>query len=71
MRTAGVPGAALRDVNRSAVLRLIGREGPISRAEIARRAGVSAGTVTTLVRNLVEAGLVQPIEQARRPRRSA
>jgi predicted NBD/HSP70 family sugar kinase len=59
---AGVPGAALRDVNRSAVLRLIGLEGPISRAEIARRAGVSAGTVTTLVRNLVESGLVQPTE---------
>ena len=61
---AGVPGAALRDVNRSAVLRLIGRDGPISRAEIARRAGVSAGTVTALVRNLVEAGVVRPIEQS-------
>lgn len=60
----GVSGAALRDVNRSAVLRLIGRHGPISRAEIARRAGVSPGTVTTLVRNLVDAGLVRPIEQS-------
>ena len=62
MRT-GVPGAALRDVNRSAVLRLIGRFGPISRADIARRAGVSPGTVTTLVRNLLDAGVVTPIEQ--------
>jgi predicted NBD/HSP70 family sugar kinase len=60
----GVPGAALRDVNRSAVLRLIGRYGPISRAEIARRAGVSPGTVTTLVRNLVEAGIVGPTDQS-------
>lgn len=68
---AGVPGAALRDVNRSAVLRLIGREGPISRADIARRAGVSAGTVTTLVRNLVESGLVQPIENSVRTKGSA
>jgi predicted NBD/HSP70 family sugar kinase len=63
MRT-GVPGAALRDVNRSAVLRLIGRFGPISRADIARRAGVSPGTVTTLVRNLLDAGVVTPIEQS-------
>lgn len=59
-----MPGAALRDVNRSAVLRLIGRNGPISRAEIARRAGVSPGTVTTLVRNLVDAGIVTPVEQS-------
>src|SRR5262245_5742210 len=62
MRT-GVPGAALRDVNRSAVLRLIGRQGPISRAEIARRAGVSPGTVTALVRDLIDAGVVSPTEQ--------
>lgn len=62
MRT-GVSGAALRDVNRSAVLRLIGRFGPMSRAEIARRAGVSPGTVTTLVRNLIDAGIVRPTEQ--------
>ena len=63
MRT-GVSGAALRDVNRSAVLRLIGRFGPISRAEIARRAGVSPGTVTSLVRNLVDAGVVRPVDQS-------
>jgi predicted NBD/HSP70 family sugar kinase len=60
----GVPGAALRDVNRSAVLRLIGRQGPISRAEIARRAGVSPGTVTVLVRDLIDAGIVSPTEQS-------
>jgi hypothetical protein len=63
MRT-GVPGAALRDVNRSAVLRLVGRQGPISRAEIARRAGVSPGTVTVLVRDLIDAGIVRPTEQS-------
>ena len=63
MRT-GVPGAALRDVNRSAVLKLIGRHGPISRADIARRAGVSPGTVTALVRNLIDAGIVSSIEQS-------
>ena len=60
----GAPGAALRDVNRSAVLRLIGRHGPISRADIARQVGVSAGTITTLTRNLIEAGVVTPVEHA-------
>jgi predicted NBD/HSP70 family sugar kinase len=62
----GVSGAALRDVNRTAVLGLIGRFGPISRAEIARRAGVSPGTVTALVRDLVDSGVVAPIEQSTR-----
>ena len=60
----GAPGAALRDVNRSAVLRLIGRHGPISRADIARQVGVSPGTITALARNLIEAGIVTPVEQA-------
>src|SRR5918994_3234445 len=60
----GAPGAALRDINRSAVLRLIGRHGPISRADIARQVGVSAGTITALTRNLIEAGIVTPVEQA-------
>ncbi len=60
----GAPGAALRDVNRSAVLRVIGHHGPISRADIARKLGVSPGTVTALARNLIESGIVTPIEHA-------
>jgi predicted NBD/HSP70 family sugar kinase len=60
----GAPGAALRDVNRSAVLRVIGHHGPISRADIARRLGVSPGTVTALTRNLIESGIVAPTEHA-------
>src|SRR6266566_3011538 len=35
----------VRDLNRSAILRLIGREGPIARAEIARRLALSPATV--------------------------
>ena len=46
--------ALIRDFNRTAVLRLIGREGPISRAEIARRLGVSPATVTSVTRGLLE-----------------
>jgi predicted NBD/HSP70 family sugar kinase len=60
----GAPGAALRDVNRSAVLRLIRHEGPISRADIARTLGVSPGTITALTRHLIDAGVVRPIEHA-------
>lgn len=58
----GASGAALRDVNRSAVLRLIGHRGPISRAEIARQLGVRPGTVTALTRGLIAAGIVRPYE---------
>lgn len=58
----GASGAALRDVNRSAVLRLIGQHGPISRAELARRLGVRPNTVTALARGLIASGIVAPID---------
>lgn len=58
----GASGAVLRDVNRSAVLRLIGRHGQISRAKLARQLGVRPGTVTTLARGLIESGIVTAVE---------
>lgn len=54
----------VRDLNRSAILRLIGREGPIARAEIARRLALSPATVTAVTRRLIAAGLVQVVDQA-------
>ncbi|MDX6471456.1 MAG: hypothetical protein QOK22_272 [Gaiellaceae bacterium] len=54
----------VRDLNRSAVLRLIGREGPIARAEIARRLALSPATVTAVTRRLIAAGLVDVVDQA-------
>jgi len=54
----------VRDLNRSAVLRLIGREGPISRTEIARRLQLSPATVTAVSRDLISAGLVDVVDQA-------
>ncbi|NUR74793.1 MAG: MarR family transcriptional regulator, partial [Thermoleophilia bacterium] len=54
----------VRDLNRSAVLRLIGREGPISRSEIARRLALSPATVTAVTRRLIAAGLVDVVDQA-------
>jgi len=59
----GASGAELRDVNRTAVLRLIGRHGPISRADIARRLGVSPATVTVLTRNLIESRMIRVLER--------
>jgi predicted NBD/HSP70 family sugar kinase len=54
----------VRDLNRSAVLRLIGREGPIARAEIARRLRLSPATVTAVTRRMIAAGLVKVVDQA-------
>jgi len=57
-------GQRMRDVNRVAVLALVNREGPISRAEIARRLGLSPPTVTAVTRSLIEAGVIGPVEEA-------
>ncbi|HEY0996176.1 MAG TPA: MarR family transcriptional regulator, partial [Gemmatimonadaceae bacterium] len=48
-----------RDVNRRIVLNLIREFQPISRAELARRMKVRRGTITTLVKELLESGAVQ------------
>ena len=47
-----------RDVNRRIVLNLIREYQPISRAELARRMSVRRGTLTPLVRELVDSGVV-------------
>ncbi len=56
--------ALIRDLNRSAVLALIGDAGPIARVEIARRLALSPATVTEVTRQLVEEGLVRVVDQA-------
>lgn len=53
----------IRDLNRAAVLDLIGREGPIARAELARRLGLSKPTLTALAKEFLDEGLVQIVEQ--------
>ncbi len=52
------------DLNRTAVLGLVGRQGPISRSEIARRLALSPATVTAATRNLLERGLINVVERA-------
>lgn len=56
--------ALIRDLNRTAVLALIGQHAPIARVEIARRLALSPATVTVLTRDLVRDGLVREVDQA-------
>ena len=48
-----------RDLNRIAVLRLIGAAGPIARKDVARQLGLSPATVTSVTRELLERGVVR------------
>ena len=45
-----------REVNRQIVLNLIREQQPISRAELARRMGIRRGSLTAIVRELIETG---------------
>jgi predicted NBD/HSP70 family sugar kinase/biotin operon repressor len=49
------------EVNKGQILKLLREEGPISRAEIARRLGLSRPTVSTHIRDLIKEGLVYEI----------
>ncbi len=53
-----------RDLNRIAVLRLIGASGPIARTHIAQALGLSPATVTSLTRELLERGVVRVADHA-------
>jgi len=53
-----------RDLNRTAILRLIGSSPPIARTAIARRLGLSPATVTSITRELIESGLVRVADRA-------
>jgi glucokinase-like ROK family protein len=54
-----ITSAAMRDINRSAILEIIRREGPISRSAIAQRLNVSLPTVMRIADGLVEEGFVR------------
>jgi glucokinase len=55
-----ITASAMRDINRSAILEIIRREGPISRTAIAERLDVSLPTVMRIVDGLVMEGFVRP-----------
>lgn len=54
----------IRELNRSAVLNLIKREGPIARVGITRRIGLSGAAVTSIAGELASIGLIQSVAQA-------
>src|SRR5947207_10746354 len=56
----GVP-SLLRSINERSVLELIRRLGPLSRAEVARRSGLSKPTVSLLLSELARADLVRQV----------
>ena len=56
--TKAVPGL-LRALNERTVLDAVRTEGPISRAEVARKTGISRPTVSIVLRSLLEDGLVR------------
>jgi predicted NBD/HSP70 family sugar kinase len=56
--TKAVP-ALLRALNERTVLDAVRSEGPISRAEVARKTGISRPTVSLVLRSLLEDGLVR------------
>ena len=55
-----ITASAMRDINRSAILEIIRREGPISRTAIAERLDVSLPTVMRIVDGLAAEGFVRP-----------
>jgi len=62
----------LRDLNERTVLEAIRAGAPISRAEVARRAGLSKPTVSIALQSLLDAGLVRQVGlQSGRPGRGA
>lgn len=57
-----------REVNRRIILALMRERGPISRADLARLMDVPRGMITTLVNELLAAGLIQEGATAEAPR---
>ncbi len=68
MNKAGSPFPALSEASRSVLINLL-VHGPASRADLARRAGLSPATLTRITRTFVDAGLVSQTE-AISPQRS-
>jgi DNA-binding transcriptional ArsR family regulator len=56
----GVP-SLLRSINERSVLELVRRNGPLSRAQVARESGLSKPTVSLVLSALLQAGLVREV----------
>lgn len=63
-RLRGGSAALIRDLNRAAVLALIGQRGPIARVTIAGELALSPATVSAVTREFVREGLVREVDEA-------
>ena len=67
-RSGDQPGSSLLsprrigDLNRSRVLRALTDHGPLSRADLAKEAGVTRATMGTIVQSLIDSGIVEEHE---------
>lgn len=52
-------GRSLRNTNKSILVDIVQREGPVSRVELARRTGLTRSTVSVVVDELIHQGLVR------------
>lgn len=70
MSDAVLTAADLGPANRARLIRLLHREGPQSRSDLAGALGVSRATVSTIVQPVLDAGLLvelAPVQQGARP----
>jgi hypothetical protein len=59
LRIQRVGVGLVRDMNLSSVMRHIHREGSLSRAQLAHRTHLNKATISSLVEELIELGLIQ------------
>jgi predicted NBD/HSP70 family sugar kinase len=70
IRTAPGSQASLREANRERVLEVVRQQGPLTQVEIAAASGLSAATVSNMVRELDRAGAVGLSRSIRNGRRA-
>ncbi len=69
-RTAAGSQSSLREANRSLVLQTVQRWGGLTQVELSQSTGLSPATVSTIVRELLGAGLVDTAQTTRSGRRA-
>jgi Mn-dependent DtxR family transcriptional regulator len=57
----------IRDINFHLILEAIINEGPISRAGLAKHLGLTKATVSSIVQELLNSGLVREVGSGKRP----
>ena len=61
MNNVGINQSKTQEVNRSLVIRLLQKNGPCSRAELARLTQLTQATITNIVSELIRSDLIEEI----------